>query len=105
MHMCGNSKTFPLATTDVVDIMYPWTKLAFELFGEDRVMFESNFPMDKASYSYTAYWNAAKIIVAMLSADPSVRRKLLFDNANRTYALGLDTPDGALYEYRIPSAL
>ena len=31
-----------------------------EIFGADRCMFESNFPVDKQSISYHVLWNAFK---------------------------------------------
>jgi predicted TIM-barrel fold metal-dependent hydrolase len=56
-----------------------------EQFGVDRVMFASNFPMDKSSSSYTVLWNAYKRMTAgMPLAD---RKKLPHDNAARFYRL------------------
>jgi hypothetical protein len=50
-----------------------------EKFGVDRVMFASNFPMDKNGCSYTCLWNAYKLMTAHLPmAD---REKLFHDNA------------------------
>jgi len=37
---------------------------AIEHFGADRCMFESNFPVDKCSLSYTVLWNAFKKMTA-----------------------------------------
>ena len=38
-------------------------------------MFESNFPVDKQSFSYDALWNVFKLLTATYSADD---RALLF---------------------------
>ena len=38
-----------------------------DLFGIDRCMFESNFPVDKGSCSYGVLWNAFKKISANFS--------------------------------------
>jgi len=38
----------------------PYFETCIEAFGADRCMFESNFPVDKVSYPYAAYWNACK---------------------------------------------
>jgi predicted TIM-barrel fold metal-dependent hydrolase len=54
-------------------------------FGVDRCMFESNFPVDKASCSYAVLWNAFKLIVA--DASPSEKAALFHDTATRTYRL------------------
>ena len=58
-----------------------------ETFGADRGMFESNFPVDKASCSYVTLWNA----FARMSAGASVAelRQLFRGTANGAYRLGL----------------
>ena len=38
----------------------PYVETCVEAFGANRCMFESNFPVDKGSYPYAAYWNACK---------------------------------------------
>jgi predicted TIM-barrel fold metal-dependent hydrolase len=48
-------------------------------------MFESNFPVDKASCSYTVLWNAFKRLTSGYSADEKV--KLFHDTAARVYRL------------------
>ena len=40
----------------------PYVETCVAAFGADRCMFESNFPVDKGSYSYQAFWNACKIL-------------------------------------------
>ncbi len=40
-----------------------------EAFGPGRCMFESNFPVDRFSLSYTVFWNAAQKMVADFSED------------------------------------
>jgi L-fuconolactonase len=56
-----------------------------EAFGSARCMFESNFPVDKGSYSYGAGWNAMKRIT------PGARREekadLFWRSAARFYRL------------------
>ena len=52
-------------------------------FGVDRCMFESNFPVDKASCSYAALWNAFKRIAAKCSA--SEKAALFKNTASRVY--------------------
>jgi predicted TIM-barrel fold metal-dependent hydrolase len=48
-------------------------------------MFESNFPVDKVSYSYNVMWNAFKRITAGFSAGE--RAALFHDTAARVYRL------------------
>ena len=54
-----------------------------ECFGPERCMFESNFPVDKASCSYGVLWNAFKRIAADCSA--SEKAALFHDTAARIY--------------------
>jgi predicted TIM-barrel fold metal-dependent hydrolase len=56
-----------------------------ELFGADRCMFESNFPVDSATCSYVRLWNAFKRISAGWSADE--RAALFAGTARRAYRL------------------
>ena len=51
-------------------------------------MFESNFPVDKQTCSYTTLWNAFKRIAAGYS--PADKTALFFGTANRVYRLGLE---------------
>jgi predicted TIM-barrel fold metal-dependent hydrolase len=57
-----------------------------DVFGADRCMFESNFPVDKVSCSYAALWGAFLRVVG--DASPSERTALFHDTAVRTYRLG-----------------
>lgn len=65
----------------------PWMDTCIEAFGPARSMFESNFPVDKGSYSYQVFWNACKLLAAGASA--SEKHDLFFGAANRFYRLGL----------------
>ena len=56
-----------------------------EIFGPDRCMFESNFPVDKFSISYTTLWNSAKKFSKNYSA--SERAAMFHDTAVRIYRL------------------
>ena len=54
---------------------------ASSTFGPDRCMFESNFPVDRASFSYVVLWNAFKRMVA--DAGDSERAALFSGTARR----------------------
>ena len=56
-----------------------------ELFGVTRCMFESNFPVDKASCGYNVLWNSFKRLTAGWSE--SERSALFHDTATRVYRL------------------
>ncbi|MDP2087333.1 MAG: amidohydrolase family protein [Gemmobacter sp.] len=68
----------------------PYFRECIALFGPDRCMFESNFPVDKGTAPYGTLWNAFKKIVADHSADE--RHAVFFGCANRTYRLGMTAP-------------
>ena len=56
-----------------------------EQFGVGRCMFESNFPVDKASCSYNVLWNSFKRIAAGFSAEE--KSDLFHNTAARTYTV------------------
>ncbi len=45
----------------------PYFETCIEHFSPSRCMFESNFPVDKASFSYGTFWNACKLATHDLS--------------------------------------
>ncbi len=54
-----------------------------ETFGTSRCMFESNFPVDKVSCSYSVLWNSFKAMTRAYSS--SEKDSLFHDNAAHTY--------------------
>lgn len=56
-----------------------------ELFGPERCMFESNFPVDQQSCSYHVLWNAFKKMASDFS--PSDKQWLFHDAARQAYKL------------------
>jgi len=65
----------------------PYAETAIEAFGADRCMFESNFPVDKAAYSYAVFWNACKRLAQGASATD--QRALFRGSAAQCYRLTL----------------
>lgn len=75
----------PPTSDEYVDAAGRYHRRAIELFGPERCMFESNFPVDKQSCSYTVLYNAFKKIAADYSvADQDL---LFHDTAVRAYGL------------------
>lgn len=68
----------------------PYFEIVIEAYGADRCMFESNFPVDKVSCSYTSLWNAFKLITAELGLDETQKNDLFYGTAARAYSL--ETP-------------
>ncbi len=75
----------PLNSSEMAEIMKPWFMWCIEHFGVERCMFESNFPVEKMSFSYTVLWNAFKRISEDFS--PDERRALFYDTAVMVYRL------------------
>jgi predicted TIM-barrel fold metal-dependent hydrolase len=88
MPVCGfgwNERTAPPTSIELAEAMAPYYNWCIERFGVDRCMFESNFPVDKVSYSYTVMWNAFKRISEGFS--PEEKAALFHDTAVRVYRL------------------
>ena len=89
MTMAGfgwHKREVPAGSVELAQVMGPYYRACIENFGSDRCMFESNFPVDRASCSYTVQWNAFK---RLSSAYTETERSALFhDTACRTYRLG-----------------
>ena len=66
----------------------PYVESCIALFGTERAMFESNFPVDKGQFSYVALWNAFKRLSADLDSD--ARDRLFWRNAAECYRIGAE---------------
>lgn len=77
----------PASSPELVERWAPYVHACIELFGAERSMFESNFPVDKGSCNYVSVWNAFKLISSRYP--DNARRQMLAGTANRVYALGL----------------
>ena len=73
----------PIGSEELAESMAPLMTYCIEQFGPDRCMFESNFPVDKVSYSYTVLFNAFKRLSASFSR--SERAAMFHDTAARVY--------------------
>ena len=78
----------PASSTELVDATRDYYLHAIDCLAPRRCMFESNFPVDKASCSYHVLWNAFKRLTADFSADD--RSALFHDTAVRVYRLSGD---------------
>ncbi len=75
----------PATSDEIVQATAHYHRKAVELFGPERCMFESNFPVDKQSCSYPVLWNAFKKMAADFSAADKAR--LFHDTAAEAYRL------------------
>ena len=60
----------------------PYLERCIEAFGPERSMFESNFPVDGVSCSYSTLWNAFKRVTHGASSD---EKAWLYQNAARSF--------------------
>jgi L-fuconolactonase len=78
-------KTTPPGSSELAEVMAPYFLWCIDKFGVNRCMFESNFPVDKRSYSYTVIWNAFKKVIKGFSRNE--KNALLLDTAVNAYRL------------------
>lgn len=89
MIVCGptwHERELPPSSEELSEAWRPYYQTCIEAFGPDRCMFESNFPVDKAMYSYPVFWNACKRLSVNLSA--SEKTALFSGTAQTVYTLG-----------------
>ena len=77
----------PPGSQALADAFKPWVETCIELFGAERCMFESNFPVDKITSGYGVLWNAFKRLAAKASA--AEKTALFSGTASRVYKLAL----------------
>lgn len=88
MRMYGfgwHERAKPPDSDELAKTMAPYFLWCIEQLGVNRCMFESNFPADRISYSYTVLWNAFKRIVKDFS--PGEKDALFHDTAVKSYRL------------------
>lgn len=88
MTICGfewHTREAPPSSNDLAEATAPYFLHCIEQFGPERCMFESNFPVDKASCSYGVLWNSFKRVASGFSADE--KAALFHDTATRIYRI------------------
>jgi predicted TIM-barrel fold metal-dependent hydrolase len=78
-------RALPPTSTELAQATRRYFEHTIERFGANRCMFESNFPVDKLSCSYTVLWNSFKRLSKGYSADE--RAALFHGTAARVYRL------------------
>jgi L-fuconolactonase len=79
------SAGLPPSSQQLADTWRPHFEVCIDIFGADRCMFESNFPVDKGMFSYRVLWNAFKRLAAHASV--AEREALFSGTATRIYRL------------------
>jgi L-fuconolactonase len=75
----------PPASATLAELWRPYIEPCIELFGAERCMVSSNFPVDKVGFGYGTVWNMFKRITAACSSDE--KRMIFRDTARRVYRL------------------
>lgn len=88
MHVVGfrfHQHAQPPHSQTLADAFKPYVHTCIDLFGVERCMFESNFPVDKGQFGYRALWNAFKRLASGASAEE--KAQLFASTAARVYRL------------------
>ena len=80
-----HTRAKPIGSAELAAALAPLMQYCIEQFGPRRCMFESNFPVDKVSYSYNVLYNAFKRLSQGYSH--AERAALFHDTAARVYRL------------------
>ncbi len=75
----------PPSSEELAAAWRPYMETCIDAFGAERCMFESNFPVDKGSYSYLVCWNAFKRLAT--GASDADKAALFNGTATRFYRL------------------
>ena len=75
----------PASSDEIVEAWGPAMRHIIKAFGVRRCMFESNFPVDKVSFSYRTMWNAYKKMTSDMAM--SDREQLFALTAERVYRI------------------
>jgi len=75
----------PPTSDELLEDNRKWYEYTIEQFGPQRCMFESNFPVDRLSCSYTVLWNQFKKLTKGFADDE--RAAMFHDVAQRVYRL------------------
>jgi L-fuconolactonase len=75
----------PPTSQQLAALWRPYIEPCIELFGAERCMASSNFPVDKAGFGYGTVWNMFKRVTAECSADE--KSMIYSETAKRVYRL------------------
>jgi predicted TIM-barrel fold metal-dependent hydrolase len=82
-----HTRNAPIGSEELAASMAPFMTYCIEQFGPNRCMFESNFPVDKVSFSYNVMYNAFKLLSRHYSA--AERAAMFHDTAAGVYRIGV----------------
>lgn len=77
----------PIGSKELCDLSLPFYGYCIDQFGPQRCMVETNFPVDKASYSARVCWNALKRVANAKNLSAADKKAMFHDVAVKTYRL------------------
>lgn len=80
-----HKRNLPPSSNELVDATGQYYEYCINMFGADRCMFESNFPVDGESCSYAVLWNAFKKLSKGFNV--ADRQALFYGTAAKVYRL------------------
>ena len=82
-----HTRAQPIGSEELSESMAPFINYCIEKFGPNRCMFESNFPVDKVSFSYNIMYNAFKRMSKSFSV--TERADMFHNTATRVYSIDI----------------
>lgn len=79
------SEKRPATSKELARLWRPYIEPCFELFGPERCMVSSNFPVEKAGVTFGALWNMYKLLVS--GASPDEKMQIFSGSARRIYRI------------------
>lgn len=80
-----HTRDVPPGSDELVEAQGKWYRHMIDVFGPERCMFESNFPVDRTGISYAVLWNALKKIAS--DYDEAAQAEMFAGTARRVYGL------------------
>lgn len=81
-----HERAVPPTSMELAEVYAPYYHYCIDQFGPSRCMFESNFPVEKQSCSYTVLWNAFKRMASQYSI--AEKADMFLGVAERVYGIG-----------------
>ena len=82
-----NQRSQPISSDELYERLGKYYVKAIELFGLEKCMFESNFPVDKECVSYRTIWNFFKKIASNLNLSEAEKERIFSGTAKSVYQL------------------
>ena len=82
-----NQRAQPISSDELCKCLGKYYVKAIELFGPERCMFESNFPVDKECVSYRTLWNFFKKISIEMNLSKADKDSVISETAKLVYRL------------------